>query len=153
MRAKTAFFATSLCILSACMDTSNKPHPIQSALVGKRVTWDMNDALREKAAQGGEFAPVPETQTWRADGTTTKWWRPILRTWRTFPKQGKWRIEGRRTYCQSFSQTPDTDPESWQCYRLSLTDEGTRVHLEIADRDWFLDLRKNYHGTIEAHGS
>lgn len=146
LRARLALLGGAL-FVTACMDGAGpRPHPIEAALVGRYATWDMYGPRLEDAKAGGEFAPVPERQTWRADGTTTFWWRPVLVDWKVYPKPGLWRIEGRRTYCQSFELAPKA--EDWRCYKFSVTDGGTRVHFDVIGRNWFIDLRVSYHGDL-----
>lgn len=135
----------ALALVAGCISDAPKEHPLAALLVGREVIWDMPQALVEKDTK---FPAVPERQIWAADGTYVFHWRPLLAHWKTARGGGRWRVEGRNVYCQT-GRKELSGEEHWNCYRVKVDEGGTRVHFILMDRDWFIDFRKDWHGTFK----
>ncbi|MDR5655009.1 hypothetical protein [Ruixingdingia sedimenti] len=106
--------------LAGCLGRHPAGDGIARLLAGRTVAFDLPESLHGTGAKA-------ETQTWRADGTTTYGFRPWLVPQSLSPREGRWWVEGNR-YCQTFAPRPDRGVPT--CYHLRVTEEGRRIEFD-----------------------
>lgn len=119
-------------VLSACVSAPGED-PLSKRLIGSKVVYD----LRE-----GDEGP-PRSQTWAADGTTVFDAGAGL-----FGgvKQGRWEVRSGR-YCSEFAAKP-LPKKDWTCWRVTLSDGGTRIRFKEITGDLIPIFQRDYEGSF-----
>lgn len=117
-------------MLFSCVPVSGAD-PIARRLIGAKVIYDLPQGLEGP----------PDSQTWAADGTTVFDGGPgpfggIDR--------GRWEMRLGR-YCADFS-TPPRPKAEWACWRVSLSDDGQRIHFVEIKKGLIVLFQREYHG-------